>query len=363
MEESLKQNGDPSGLALEDQFSTLITINVTVDNLIIIIDGLDECDQNEICELINLICKKKSPFRFLLTSRPVREIEEGFKSNPGDGYDVLSLSLTKSKQDIRNYFDGEFARIGLKVKQSDFESLVEKSEGLFLHAATAIRHIGGRGFAPLLLQGVLDGGHNGLDNLYAQVIKDAKKWPKFDIVMGSIIHLRYSLSVDDLSRILPLLGGVIVSALDGCRSILVIPEGNTPITFYHPLLQEQRSDDPDMALATCHGRLMLGCLDTMTGAVSEGKIESTYALVSWYRHACLFLSHATDGELEKLKEENLKLKEESRKLKGESQKPKEENQWVEKIDLNWVKSWMIAALKYAGLPYLRADTKLPKVRK
>jgi hypothetical protein len=78
---------------------------------------------------------------------------------------------------------------------------VGQSEGLFVYAATAVRHIGGKGAPENRLEDVLKL-HKGLDNLYIQVIEDASDWDYFSIVMGSLLYLRYPLGVRDLSRIL-----------------------------------------------------------------------------------------------------------------------------------------------------------------
>jgi len=86
----------PSRFSLEEQLSKLlITIVNPTDPNLIVIDGLDECSSREgICQLIKWIRKNKSPFRFLLTSRPVPEFQHRILS---DGYgDVRTLSLTDS---------------------------------------------------------------------------------------------------------------------------------------------------------------------------------------------------------------------------------------------------------------------------
>ncbi|KAF8625279.1 hypothetical protein AX14_011647, partial [Amanita brunnescens Koide BX004] len=288
---------------------------------LIVIDGLDECaSQDGIIRLIDWLRKNTLPFRFLLTSRPEPDIKAQFAYRPGGGLiEVLSLSLTESKDDIRKYLVKEFEKIrqnGLAFPghvssdwplTPDIDKLVNKSEGLFVYAATAMRYIRGKGYPQMLLEDVLKV-HDGLDPLYSQVIKDAKGWKYFDIIMGALMHLRYPLIVQELSVVLlnfnnDLTSPVICSALGGCHSILMIPANfDTEIKFYHAslrdfLIDKDRSDTLFYAPTTSHAQLLVGCLGAITGAFNNGTLAPKYALVSWYYHASWLLSmpHASKG--------------------------------------------------------------------
>jgi len=356
---------DPlSNLSLEDQLSTFLiaTVNPSVPDLVVI-DGLDECaSQDGIYRLIEWILKR-SPFRFLLTSRREPGIEASFSPDPSRGYtNALVLSLTESKCDIRKYIVEELGnlwRIQRRLKdreqllwpsESDLTKLVEQSEGLFVYAATAVRHIRGKGSPENRLEDVLKL-HKGLDKLYIQVIEEASDWDHFSTVMGALLYLRYPLNVKDLSIILhPLHGHLTISgirsALGGCHSILAITNDDAPIKPYHASLRDfltdqSRSQSLFYPPATCHGRLMVACLSAITKAFNDDERAPRYAVLSWYYHSCSFLS--AGEELEELKDEAWEL--------------------VKKIDLSWVRVWMMEALISVGVPYLRR-VKLPtKVRK
>jgi len=169
-------------LSLKNQLSKLLitTVNPTDPNLIVI-DGLDECSLWEgICQLIEWIRKNKCPFRFLLTSRPEPEFQHRILSDgPGD---FRTLSLTESKESIRKYFVEQLEKVWPKQQRIKddgplqwpptlyLDKLVEKSEGLFAYAATAVRYIGGDGLPQQRLENVLKS-HKGLDSLYVQVIQ------------------------------------------------------------------------------------------------------------------------------------------------------------------------------------------------
>ena len=88
---------------------------------------------------------------------------------------------------------------------------------------------------------------------------------------------------------------------------------------------------------------MFACLSAITRAFNGSMLAPKYAVVSWYYHSCFFLS-AGEGseELEELRDEAWEL--------------------VKKIDLNWVIEWMIQALCWTGMPYLRKVKFPTKVR-
>jgi hypothetical protein len=252
---------DPLSLTLEAQLSKFLIggSKAPMPNLVVI-DGLDECaSQDGICkliELIELICKN-SPFRFLLTSRPW--IEASFSSGLYRGHsNALILALTESKADIRRCFVVHLGNLWRKQRrlnrghllwpsESDPEKLVEQSEGLFIYAATAVRHIGGKGAPENRLDDVLKL-HKGLDNPYIQAIEEASEWDYFSIVMGSLLYSQYPPSIYDLSTILhPLYRQLMISgihyALGGCHSILAIAiDDDTAIEPYHASLEDFLTD-------------------------------------------------------------------------------------------------------------------------
>ncbi|KAF8644352.1 hypothetical protein AX14_009428, partial [Amanita brunnescens Koide BX004] len=184
MEKALKKSRVPlHELSLENQLSTLLVrglaahIDPTGPNLIVI-DGLDECaSQERIIRLIDWLRKNRLPFRFLLTSRPEPDIRAHFGYCPGGGLiEVRSFSLTESKDNIRKYIVEELEKITRQERPSLFpfdwkqhiNELVKKSEGLFVHAATAVRYIEGEGSPRILRLNDVLKVHDGLDPLYSQ---------------------------------------------------------------------------------------------------------------------------------------------------------------------------------------------------
>ena len=166
------------------------------------------------------------------------------------------------------------------------------------------------------------------------------------------MYLKYPLSVDDLSNILltlnkHLTSAGILSALRRCHSILSIGEGSS-INPHHASLRDFLTDQSRastlfLAPATCHGRLVLACFSAIDKGSREGTSGPEYALVSWYYHACSVL--ITSGDIEELGE----MKYEAQAL-------------VKKIDCNWVKTWLMEAVNWKGVTFLRFELPSTKVQ-
>jgi hypothetical protein len=180
--------------------------------------------------------------------------------------------------------------------ESDLRALVDLSEGLFIYASTAVQYIGdGKSSPQKKLETVLKV-HKGLDPLYRQVIEDAQECEHFHNVMGSLMHLREPLPIDSLSGLLGLDVSEFRMALDGCHSILVIPEDDhKSIRPYHASLRdfltsEERSQDLYYAPAKYHGMLMLKCLENITDARTNDRLPLECACTTWLQYGSLLIS-------------------------------------------------------------------------
>ncbi|KAG6906285.1 hypothetical protein DXG01_014765 [Tephrocybe rancida] len=333
----------------------------SVDHSLVIIDGLDESiSPQRVEDFIKKLCRISLPFRFLLVSRP----EDYIKSALADVWNhrdiLLRLAVEESKDDVRNIIVTGFFSIWQRQIEAggrqiwpieqDITTLVEKSQGLMVYAALAMRYIcDRRGDPKKRLKDVLSG-HDGLDILYRQVIEVAKEYDYFDIVMGSLLYLRYPLSTANLSSFLlsteephkPLTIENIYGALNGCHSVLIVPEDGQPITFHHASLQDfltnqKRSKDLLYVPTTYHAQLMICSLEAIMTAFSSGANASEYTLIAWHHHAYCFLSAAdTDNHIAGgLEHKAVDL--------------------IKNIDLEWVKLWLIQALFWVGIPYLRVE--------
>ncbi|KAF8873728.1 hypothetical protein BD779DRAFT_1414696, partial [Infundibulicybe gibba] len=129
-------------------------------HIVIIIDGLDECDnttvQGEIVRLILDVQARSLPLRFLIASRPEPDIRRSFESPsplyPPPVHLPLDASLNPER-DIRHFLCKELGRIYkesvddgmLAVPQTMWpppeavDQLVSKSSGHFIYASTVVK--------------------------------------------------------------------------------------------------------------------------------------------------------------------------------------------------------------------------------
>ncbi|KAL5633866.1 hypothetical protein ACGC1H_005901 [Rhizoctonia solani] len=156
-----------------------------LDNLVVVIDALDECDNhNGVETMLDLLFQyaPQIPLKFFVTSRPEPEIYEKMSLN-AQSRTVLHLhDIEKSlvRADIELYLSKELAFMSPKL--SDIEQLVDRSGALFLYASTLVRYIQpsmGRADPHRRLQSLLGmtaeavKEHAQIDALYTAVLESA----------------------------------------------------------------------------------------------------------------------------------------------------------------------------------------------
>ncbi|KAJ3554077.1 hypothetical protein NP233_g12497 [Leucocoprinus birnbaumii] len=161
----LKIRRDPLILqkSLPKQFNELLVAPIRelgsaaasgLEGLVIIVDGLDECEgTTEQCVIIDLIVKstreQTTPFRWFITGRPEPHLFNATQT-PMVSAVLYQLELPVSRgidHEILLYLTDEFRKIGEShglgewVSESELALLVELVAGLFVYAATIIRFI------------------------------------------------------------------------------------------------------------------------------------------------------------------------------------------------------------------------------
>ncbi|KAJ7194571.1 hypothetical protein GGX14DRAFT_678714, partial [Mycena pura] len=131
---------------------------------VVVIDGLDECDGNEVQkELLRSIGdgfhRQVTPLRILVASRPEPHIRETFEA-PSFQVICQRLNIEQAFTDVRRYLNDETGRIHHQHRETMgivptpwpifdvVEKLVEKSSGYFIYAATIIKFIDDEDFRP-----------------------------------------------------------------------------------------------------------------------------------------------------------------------------------------------------------------------
>ena len=195
-----------SSVSIVHQFRTLITNPLSslstlflflTKSKILVIDGLDECDDKvQMAEFIEMLIdmsqRDQLPFCIFLTSR----VEEHIRKKFGDARAqsvlyCIDLAAFDARRDIQLYFEREFGciydqnlpimrRIPQPWPSSQALSvLLDKAGSSFMFAATLVRLVGEDPMPYKILQEVLDSGSNGLDPLYKQVLSSASQTPAF----------------------------------------------------------------------------------------------------------------------------------------------------------------------------------------
>ncbi|KIK02793.1 hypothetical protein K443DRAFT_5823 [Laccaria amethystina LaAM-08-1] len=224
---------------------------------ILVIDGLDECDDKvQMAEFIEMLIdmsqRDQLPCRIFLTSR----VEEHIRKKFGDARAqsvlyCIDLAAFDARPDIQLYFEQEFGHIydqNLPIMRripqpwpssQALSVLLDKAGSSFMFAATLVRLVGEDSMPSKVLQEVLDSGSNGLDPLYKQVLSSASPTPAFHRVIGTIMILLTNQSIESLSLLLDIQAGEIVFELLKVQSIVKIPgDDNKPIMLYHTSLRD-----------------------------------------------------------------------------------------------------------------------------
>lgn len=120
--------------------------------IVIIIDGLDECSENNPTSrtrmldlLINAVYEIPITLRILITTRPIRDIEEAFRSSHKRELILHDVARAEVDGDIKLYLRkavvGSWGEALLESHPDAIAILTTMAEGLFIFARTAVRFL------------------------------------------------------------------------------------------------------------------------------------------------------------------------------------------------------------------------------
>ena len=228
----IQANADCTNHPLSKQVSEFIVdplkeLGNSDRTVLFVLDALDECSSKEGASHILQLLLTHAPsvpcnIRILVTSRPEKHIHRVFDKDGNQAKIVLhDIEREIVNSDIDKYVRHELASIfkGLPPPDgNDIVHLVESSDNLFIHAATALRFIGDstvddpQGQLSIILGSQQDPDakpYSALDHLYLQVL--AKAIPdneatrgqverRIGSVIGVIVMLREPLPVTTLVK-------------------------------------------------------------------------------------------------------------------------------------------------------------------
>ncbi|KAJ7821022.1 hypothetical protein B0H14DRAFT_3146902 [Mycena olivaceomarginata] len=191
--------------------------------LTVIIDGLDECEGQDIQqEILSSIGRSldepQLPLRFLVASRPEPHIRETLIAALNGIH--RPVNINQSFEDVEKYLLAEFARIHRERRDTMstvpfpwpspeiIDNLVKKSSGYFIYASTVIKFIDDKHFRPTKRLEVIVGIKEpdcgspfaALDQLYTQILSEVRDQPRLLKILV-IIAARLSLSVDQIEQL------------------------------------------------------------------------------------------------------------------------------------------------------------------
>ncbi|KAK6342234.1 hypothetical protein TWF730_001711 [Orbilia blumenaviensis] len=196
--------------------------------IIMVIDALDECDdEKDVRLIIDLLQSGASisnsiKLRAYITSRPESYISRAFDIIPHHINIALhDISKNIVQADINHFLHHEFHKIGESrslppdwITKEQIEVLTQKSDGLFIYAATVCRFINDEGDCPKAVLKIALGKANGesttpdLDQIYLDILKKVilgkSRIRKFKELVGCLILLSQSFTVEDLAGFLGL---------------------------------------------------------------------------------------------------------------------------------------------------------------
>src|SRR5882762_6607531 len=249
---------------------------------IVIIDALDECkDENATSTILlalSVFASRLFPIKFFITSRPVANVVRGFRDTDlmqdTNTLVLHSIPWDISQKDIGVYLAERLSRVARSLKLKSwpsskaFAQLIEKSNGLFIFAATAANFIEDRNasnpkrqltilLSTKYITSTQTSPHHHLDGLYLTVLHEAfpniseDQQVSLQMVLGTIVLLYEPLDVQGLEVLLELEESTVHSTLQHLHSIAIIPDaGCGPIRLIHPsfsefLVDPVRCNDPN----------------------------------------------------------------------------------------------------------------------
>ena len=272
--------------------------------LTFVVDALDECgSEDDVRLILQLFIELKNiknvDLSVLVTSRPETTLVRGFRNIPEIMHrrlDLREIPRDIVEHDLYVYTKKKLGQIkpqsdSVWPSEEDLRSLVQKSDCLFIYAATVCLFIQNSRYdspedclSNILLNRPTGGEDTAaIDGMYTQILDSALARPgqrkemterltdRFKTVVGSLTALLEMLSVTALSDLLSFKVETVQHALSSLESVLNIPsDTKEPIRLLHPsfrdfLLNKARCGHKSFHVQeeSIHTHLTSRCLDVL----------------------------------------------------------------------------------------------------
>lgn len=284
---------------------------------LIVIDGLDECNDpravETIINLLSTLTTSNAHIRIFFSSRPEAHLRAAFE--PLTTF-VGSVEDFVETSDIEEFLRHGLSKLGQANWPSadEFNALVENCGKLFIYASTVIGFLrSGRALGnPVRRLKVLlckdagkpsrDSPYKKLDNLYLNILREAigddgetdpDEMERFRKVLGTMALLRDPLSISSLARLIEEDEQNISTMLTYLGSIIIVPppnDGDACLRFFHPslpdlLIDAHRCADNRFFIYAPHQEAYLfqRCLDIIVEALQPtGQVKKSFIPVMSY---------------------------------------------------------------------------------
>ncbi|KEP49126.1 putative vegetative incompatibility protein HET-E-1 [Rhizoctonia solani 123E] len=279
------------------QFDQLLRVplvkarNNMPNNLVVVIDALDECDDSYVVELfLGLLFRSivDLPIKFFITSRPEPIIQHRMMSESERSRSILYLQEIEPlivQADIELYLKKELAHVS--PLDQEIKTLAEHAGQLFIYAATAVRYIclltGNRAVDPReRLETILAANTTSnksllsIDALYSVILMAAiegetleRKEQDMKLVVWAIVCAREPVLISTIAAITGL-GNLdkVVATLEPLKSVLHVSDPRGLVTILHAsfpdfILSHERSKQFACHLPGHSYILSLTCFEIM----------------------------------------------------------------------------------------------------
>ncbi|KAF8751704.1 WD40 repeat-like protein, partial [Rhizoctonia solani] len=269
------------------------------EDFIVVIDALDECESltavEQILELL-LSTTHTLPIRFLISSRPEREITERItgRSNGQDEARLILHNLDSNmvKTDIETYMREELK--GIPLEDSELTSIIERSVKVIIDSGSASMEKGDERIIDELYKTILDNAFEGTE------LNEANRRTMRDVLETAVCATE-PMSLDAMASLLQLDSAEQAEALLGpLRSVLNVTKKAKLVTALHAsfpdfILSQGRSGNYYCNPNTRHATIAEACLRLIDGAEPKPRSANrpvdltrlVYACRYWTTHLSL----------------------------------------------------------------------------
>ncbi|KAB5588007.1 Vegetative incompatibility protein HET-E-1 [Ceratobasidium theobromae] len=274
------------------------------DNMVVVIDALDECDDSNIAvRVLDVLFHFASnlPIKFFVTSRPEPEIHKKVTSQDQNARLIMRLHEIEQslvQADIELYLREELS--AMSVSSTHLKQLVELAGNLFIFAATTVRYISPdddtidsdeRLETMLSVDVKSDKKFEHINILYTTILNAAINNPKLEpkerdrrlLVLWTAVCAREQISVETLAALAGLKSSLVLGALQPLRSVLHISEHNSLVSTLHAsfpdyIFDRDRSGDFACDEKTHNQFVVDRCFDIMKGQLKFNicNLESSF---------------------------------------------------------------------------------------